>query len=210
MLLISCVWYEYNDIFIPDQAGGWLFWVGVCLFFLTKQPCVLDGNMQQYVYRQEPARKCQRRARVTIRYPAFVPRLVIRRRIQRSVQMPTIIRTVRINPHASGKAGTELLLHRCFHLCSFWHNLVWKVLMAVGWHSPVRAAAVPQLLTGGSFCLQEFCARKSKWQRTGEGSPRLSTQLSLCPTRTSPMATITMPSLTVSKAKAYHYGFQKT
>lgn len=63
---------------------------------------------------------------------------------------------------------------------------------------------------GGFLFLQEFCARKSRWQRTGEGSPKLSTQLSLCPTRTSPMATITMPSLTVSKAKAHHYGSQKT
>uniref|UniRef100_A0A803WGD5 SMB domain-containing protein n=1 Tax=Ficedula albicollis TaxID=59894 RepID=A0A803WGD5_FICAL len=51
-----------------------------------------DGNMQQYVYKQEPAKKCQRRARVTIRYPAFVPRVVIRRRFQRAVRMPTVIR----------------------------------------------------------------------------------------------------------------------
>lgn len=73
--------------------------------------------MQQYVYRQEPAKKCQRRARVTIRYPAFVPRIVIRRRFQRSVRVPTVIRTVRINPHSSGNAGTRALLHSCLHLC---------------------------------------------------------------------------------------------
>lgn len=96
------------------------FWGGFIVLELTKQTCVVDGNMQQYVYRQEPAKKCQRRAQVTIRYPAFVPRVVIRRRFQRAVRMPTVIRTVRINPHPSGKA----LLHRCFHLCKCWDNLV--------------------------------------------------------------------------------------
>uniref|UniRef100_A0A8C3JBZ3 SMB domain-containing protein n=2 Tax=Scolopacidae TaxID=8917 RepID=A0A8C3JBZ3_9CHAR len=55
------------------------------VYFIKK-----DGNMQQYVYRQEPAKKCQRRrTQVTIRYPAFVPRLVIRRRFQRAAGMPS-------------------------------------------------------------------------------------------------------------------------
>lgn len=67
-----------------------------------KQMSLLDGNMQQYVYRQEPAKKCQRRTQVTIKYPAYVPRLVIRRRFQRAVRMPTVIQNVRINPYPSG------------------------------------------------------------------------------------------------------------
>ncbi|OWK57261.1 Proteoglycan 4 [Lonchura striata] len=76
-----------------------------------------DGNMQQYVYRQEPAKKCQRRARVTIRYPAFVPRVVIRRRFQRAVQMPTVIRTVRINSHPSGVLRKEI------QMTTYWRGL---------------------------------------------------------------------------------------
>lgn len=97
--------------------------------------------------------------------------------------------------------GPDTTLPLVFFKCS-----TFKGVNGCRWHSPVTAAAVPQLLTEGSFsfCLQEFCARKSKWQRTGEGSPKSSTQLSLCPTRTNPMAMITMPSLTVSKAKAHH------
>lgn len=71
-------------------------------YFLITLMSLLDGNMQQYVYRQEPAKKCQRKARITIRYPAFVPRLVIRRRFQRAVGLPTVIQTVRINPYPSG------------------------------------------------------------------------------------------------------------
>ncbi|KAJ7427644.1 hypothetical protein WISP_05187 [Willisornis vidua] len=77
-----------------------------------------DGNMQQYVYRQEPAKKCQRRARVTIRYPAFVPRIVIRRRFQRAVRMPTIIRTVRINPYPSGG-----VLRKEVQMTTYWRGL---------------------------------------------------------------------------------------
>ncbi|KAL2301693.1 hypothetical protein Nmel_011084 [Mimus melanotis] len=76
-----------------------------------------DGNMQQYVYRQEPAKKCQRRARVTIRYPAFVPRVVIRRRFQRAVRMPTVIRTVRINAQPSG------ILRKEIQMTSYWRGL---------------------------------------------------------------------------------------
>uniref|UniRef100_A0A8C4KCJ2 Proteoglycan 4 n=1 Tax=Dromaius novaehollandiae TaxID=8790 RepID=A0A8C4KCJ2_DRONO len=45
------------------------------------------GKIQQYIYKQEPAKKCKKKARVTIKYPAFVPRLVIRRRFQRAVRL---------------------------------------------------------------------------------------------------------------------------
>lgn len=81
-----------------------LSFICFCLVFFNqmKQTSILDGNMQQYVYRQEPAKKCQRRTRITVRYPAYVPRLVIRRRFQRAVRMPTVIQTVRINPRSSG------------------------------------------------------------------------------------------------------------
>ncbi|NXB51006.1 PRG4 protein, partial [Leucopsar rothschildi] len=86
-----------------------------------------DGNMQQYVYRQEPAKRCQRRARVTIRYPAFVPRVVIRRRFQRAVQMPTVVRTVRINVHPSAPHGGFLLLagvlRKEIQMQSYWRGL---------------------------------------------------------------------------------------
>uniref|UniRef100_A0A8B9EPK8 SMB domain-containing protein n=1 Tax=Anser cygnoides TaxID=8845 RepID=A0A8B9EPK8_ANSCY len=76
-----------------------------------------DGNMQQYVYRQEPAKKCQRKARITIRYPAFVPRLVIRRRFQRAVGLPTVIQTVRINPYQSGVLRKEV------KMTAYWRGL---------------------------------------------------------------------------------------
>uniref|UniRef100_A0A8C9FKC2 SMB domain-containing protein n=1 Tax=Pavo cristatus TaxID=9049 RepID=A0A8C9FKC2_PAVCR len=76
-----------------------------------------DGNMQQYIYRQEPAKKCQRKARITIRYPAFVPRLVIRRRFQRAVGMPTVIQTVRINPFQSGVLRKEI------KVTAYWRGL---------------------------------------------------------------------------------------
>ncbi|NXB57308.1 PRG4 protein, partial [Struthidea cinerea] len=86
-----------------------------------------DGNMQQYVYRQEPANKCQRRTRVTIRYPAFVPRVVIRRRFQRAVRMPTVIRTVRIHPHPSAPHGGFLLLagvlRKEIQMTMYWRGL---------------------------------------------------------------------------------------
>ncbi|NXR40288.1 PRG4 protein, partial [Zosterops hypoxanthus] len=90
-----------------------------------------DGNMQQYVYRQEPAKKCQRRAQVTIRYPAFVPRLVIRRRFQRAVRMPTVIRTVRINPHSSGNCHSSSwrvpflagVLRKEIQMTTYWRGL---------------------------------------------------------------------------------------
>ncbi|NXH44583.1 PRG4 protein, partial [Dicaeum eximium] len=82
-----------------------------------------DGNMQQYVYKQEPAKKCQRRARVTIRYPAFVPRVVIRRRFQRAVRMPTVIRTVRINPHPSGFLLLAGVLRKEVQMTTYWRGL---------------------------------------------------------------------------------------
>ncbi|KFQ51932.1 Proteoglycan 4, partial [Nestor notabilis] len=88
------------------------------VYFIKK-----DGNMQQYVYRQEPAKKCQRRTQVTVRYPAYVPRLVIRRRFQRAVRMPTVIRTVRINPHSSGNLRLLRVLRKEIKMTTYWKGL---------------------------------------------------------------------------------------
>ncbi|KFP73455.1 Proteoglycan 4, partial [Apaloderma vittatum] len=83
-----------------------------------------DGNMQQYVYRQEPAKKCQRRTtQVTIRYPAYVPRLVIRRRFQRAVRTPTVIRTVRINSYPSGNLRLLRVLRKEMKMTAYWKGL---------------------------------------------------------------------------------------
>ncbi|NXK12126.1 PRG4 protein, partial [Herpetotheres cachinnans] len=95
------------------------------VYFIKK-----DGNMQQYVYRQEPAKKCQRRTQVTVRYPVYVPRLVIRRRFQRAVRMPTIIRTVRINPYQSGNLFIKFLLYNHFNLSRILHK---EIKMTTYW-----------------------------------------------------------------------------
>ncbi|NXJ32106.1 PRG4 protein, partial [Ciconia maguari] len=88
------------------------------VYFIKK-----DGNMQQYVYRQEPAKKCQRRTQVTIRYPAYVPRLVIRRRFQRAARMPTVIQTVRINPYPSGNLCLLRVLRKEIKMTAYWRGL---------------------------------------------------------------------------------------
>ncbi|KFP08116.1 Proteoglycan 4, partial [Calypte anna] len=88
------------------------------VYFIKK-----DGNMQQYVYRQEPAKKCQRRTRVTVRYPAYVPRLVIRRRFQRAVRNPTVIQSVRINPHPSGNLRLLRMLRKEIKTTAYWRGL---------------------------------------------------------------------------------------
>ncbi|NXR15626.1 PRG4 protein, partial [Semnornis frantzii] len=101
------------------------------VYFIKK-----DGNMQQYVYKQEPARKCQRRPRVTIRYPAYVPRIVIRRRFQREVRMPAVIQTVRVNPYPAANASRHTMtspdfsfvslagvLHNEIKVNSYWRGL---------------------------------------------------------------------------------------
>ncbi|NWT42736.1 PRG4 protein, partial [Chroicocephalus maculipennis] len=88
------------------------------VYFIKK-----DGNMQQYVYRQEPAKKCQRRTHVTIKYPAFVPRLVIRRRFQRAARMPTVIQSVRINPYPSGNLCLLRVLRKEIKMTTYWRGL---------------------------------------------------------------------------------------
>ncbi|NXX19379.1 PRG4 protein, partial [Podargus strigoides] len=88
------------------------------VYFIKK-----DGNVQQYVYRQEPAKKCQRRARVTIRYPAYVPRLIIRRRFPRAIRIPAIIQTVRVNPYPSVFFLLAGVLHKEVKMTTYWRGL---------------------------------------------------------------------------------------
>ncbi|NWH75767.1 PRG4 protein, partial [Piaya cayana] len=95
------------------------------VYFIKK-----DGNMQQYVYRQSPAKKCQRRTHVTIRYPGYVPRVVIRRRLPRAVRMPSIIQTIRINPIPSAATTPNLsslllagVLHKEVKVNAYWKGL---------------------------------------------------------------------------------------
>ncbi|NWH60127.1 PRG4 protein, partial [Geococcyx californianus] len=88
------------------------------VYFIKK-----DGNMQQYVYRQGPVKRCQRRTHITIRYPSYVPRLVIRRRIPRAVRLPTIIQTVGINPIPSGNLHLFRVLRKEIKVTAYWRGL---------------------------------------------------------------------------------------
>ncbi|NXN96298.1 PRG4 protein, partial [Rhinopomastus cyanomelas] len=88
------------------------------VYFIKK-----DGNMQQYVYRQEPAKKCQGRTRVTVRYPAYVPRLVIRRRFQRAVRMPAVIESVRVNAYPSAFLLVAGVLRKEVKFNTYWRGL---------------------------------------------------------------------------------------
>lgn len=165
------------------MVGCFLGGVYQFIFFkLTKQTCVLDGNMQQYVYRQEPVKKCQRRARVTIRYPAFVPRVVIRRRFQRAVRMPTVIRTVRIHPHPSGNVVTKVLLAAAFTsvgsdttLLGFFKypTSTLKGFSGCRWHSPMTAAAVPAAPHQGFLSLAGVLRKEIQMTTYWRGLPKV-------------------------------------
>ncbi|NXG30671.1 PRG4 protein, partial [Dromaius novaehollandiae] len=80
------------------------------------------GKIQQYIYKQEPAKKCKKKARVTIKYPAFVPRLVIRRRFQRAVRLQAF-QTVRINPYPSGNLCLLKILRKEVKITAYWRGL---------------------------------------------------------------------------------------
>uniref|UniRef100_A0A8B9QEF2 SMB domain-containing protein n=1 Tax=Apteryx owenii TaxID=8824 RepID=A0A8B9QEF2_APTOW len=81
------------------------------VYFIKK-----GGKIQQYVYKQEPAKKCKNKARLTIKYPAYVPRLVIRRRFQRAVRLQAF-QTVRINPYPSE------ILRKEVKITAYWRGL---------------------------------------------------------------------------------------
>ncbi|NXE49388.1 PRG4 protein, partial [Casuarius casuarius] len=81
------------------------------------------GKIQQYIYKQEPAKKCKKKAQVTIKYPAFVPRLVIRRRFQRAVRLQAF-QTVRINPYPSGNfLLLAEILRKEVKITAYWRGL---------------------------------------------------------------------------------------
>uniref|UniRef100_A0A670IFM7 Proteoglycan 4 n=1 Tax=Podarcis muralis TaxID=64176 RepID=A0A670IFM7_PODMU len=57
------------------------------------------GNLQQYTYKQGGTKKCSKKKVVTVNYPAYKPKAVIRkrrRRFERSVRPAQILRTVRV------------------------------------------------------------------------------------------------------------------
>ncbi|XP_048338453.1 proteoglycan 4 [Sphaerodactylus townsendi] len=59
------------------------------------------GNVQQYTYKQESAKKCQKKI-VTVNYPAYKAKTVIRRqrrRFERAVRPHQIFRTIRIKQY---------------------------------------------------------------------------------------------------------------
>ncbi|XP_059583648.1 proteoglycan 4 [Alligator mississippiensis] len=87
------------------------------VYFIKK-----GGNMQHYIYRQEPAKKCKKKARVTIRYPA---RLVIRRRFERAIRTQTVYQTIKIQKYSTG------ILHDEVKLPTYWRGFPKTVYTAL-------------------------------------------------------------------------------
>uniref|UniRef100_A0A8C6YHK5 SMB domain-containing protein n=1 Tax=Nothoprocta perdicaria TaxID=30464 RepID=A0A8C6YHK5_NOTPE len=83
------------------------------VYFIKK-----GGKIQQYIYKQEAVKTCKNKPRVTIKYPAYVPTLVIRRRFQRAVRLQAF-HTVRINSHPAG----NLFLRKEVKITSYWRGL---------------------------------------------------------------------------------------
>ncbi|XP_067156633.1 proteoglycan 4 isoform X1 [Apteryx mantelli] len=133
------------------------------VYFIKK-----GGKIQQYVYKQEPAKKCKNKARLTIKYPAYVPRLVIRRRFQRAVRLQAF-QTVRINPYPSE------ILRKEVKITAYWRGLP-KVI-----HSTV---SVPNYNKPDGYDYYAFSSSKLKLmqvtiaQRT-EGTGKKEAQVSL-------------------------------
>ncbi|XP_053894452.1 proteoglycan 4 [Malaclemys terrapin pileata] len=79
------------------------------------------GSVQRYIYNQEPAKKCKKKAYV--RYPAYTHRAVIkRRRFERAIRSaieyrtPVMYHTLRINHNPSG------ILHHEVKINSYWRG----------------------------------------------------------------------------------------
>ncbi|NXA49141.1 PRG4 protein, partial [Nothocercus julius] len=88
------------------------------VYFIKK-----GGRIQQYIYKQEPVRPCRNKPRVAIKYPAYVPTLVIRRRFQRAVRLQAF-HTVRINPHPAGNCLLLAeVLRKEVKITSYWRGL---------------------------------------------------------------------------------------
>ncbi|NWY07286.1 PRG4 protein, partial [Nothoprocta ornata] len=80
------------------------------------------GKIQQYIYKQEAVKTCKNKPRVTIKYPAYVPTLVIRRRFQRAVRLQAF-HTVRINSHPAGNLRLLKVLRKEVKITSYWRGL---------------------------------------------------------------------------------------
>uniref|UniRef100_A0A674JMP5 SMB domain-containing protein n=1 Tax=Terrapene triunguis TaxID=2587831 RepID=A0A674JMP5_9SAUR len=79
------------------------------------------GSVQHYIYNQEPAKKCKKK--VYVRYPAYTPRAVIKRkRFERAIRSaivyhtPVMYHTLRINHNPSG------ILHHEVKINSYWRG----------------------------------------------------------------------------------------
>ncbi|EMP38791.1 Proteoglycan 4 [Chelonia mydas] len=88
------------------------------------------GSVQHYIYNQEPAKKCKKK--VYVRYPAYTPRAVIkRRRFERAVgsaimyRTPVMYHTLRINHNPSG------ILHHEVKINSYWRGFPKTVHSAI-------------------------------------------------------------------------------
>ncbi|XP_074924375.1 proteoglycan 4 [Chelonoidis abingdonii] len=79
------------------------------------------GSVQRYIYNQEPVKKCKKK--VYVRYPAYTPRAVIkRRRFERAIRSaimyrtPVMYHTLRINHNPSG------ILHHEVKINFYWRG----------------------------------------------------------------------------------------
>ncbi|KGL77604.1 Proteoglycan 4, partial [Tinamus guttatus] len=88
------------------------------VYFIKK-----GGRIQQYIYKQEPVKACRNKPQVAIKYPAYVPTLVIRRRFQRAVRLQAF-HTVRINPQPAGNCLLLAeVLRKEVKITSYWRGL---------------------------------------------------------------------------------------
>uniref|UniRef100_A0A8C8RVU6 SMB domain-containing protein n=1 Tax=Pelusios castaneus TaxID=367368 RepID=A0A8C8RVU6_9SAUR len=86
------------------------------------------GSVQHYIYNQEPAKKCKKK--VNVRYPAYTPRAVIkRRRFERAIRSAVVYRTpvmhhtVRIYQNPTGQLYFNVkLLHEEVKINSYWRG----------------------------------------------------------------------------------------
>ncbi|XP_074859416.1 proteoglycan 4 [Carettochelys insculpta] len=88
------------------------------------------GSVQRYIYNQEPAKTCKKK--VYVRYPAYTPRAVIkRRRFDRAIRSaimyhtPVMSHSIRIHHNPSG------ILHQEVKINSYWRGFPKVVHLAV-------------------------------------------------------------------------------
>uniref|UniRef100_A0A8D0GH81 SMB domain-containing protein n=1 Tax=Sphenodon punctatus TaxID=8508 RepID=A0A8D0GH81_SPHPU len=84
------------------------------------------GNVQQYTYKQEPTKKCKKKQYITVKYPSYTQKAVIRRRrFERALRPPQIYRTIRINYYPTG------ILHDEVKTTSYWRRFPKPVHSAI-------------------------------------------------------------------------------